>query len=265
MQSYSLLIEIGSLLFAALSYYKQSGEIRFLNSNYRNLIFKEILTKTKHKDIFHVINRNIGLLNINEIFFALIFLLLEFSLIYYRMIYVFILVVVISPIIATIYHLKLTWKDGFDLLNIIFKNKQLNKKEKRQLGIYGFMTYLFVINLTFFLFIGFLENNSLGLTESYFLAVVLLFIVPQYTCIFLMQYKLRIDFTNIIAELLKIYSVKVKTWVSVKDDISLSIEGVAIMMYPHLTLDTPDGKRMIVKWKDVKIIGYSISEKLENY
>ena len=260
MQNYSLLIGIASLIIAALSYFKQGSGARFLTGNYRNLIIKEILTKTKHEGIFRVINRNIGLLSIKEVLFALLFFAIEILPLVLGIVYAFFLVVITLPIIVTVYNLKLTRKDGFDLLDTSFKNEQLNKRKKRQLGIYGFLTYLFIINITFFLAIGFLGNDFFKIIELYLFSVAILLIVPEFACLFIMQYFLKLDYDKVIAKLLELYVVKVNTWVSLKGNISLPFEGVAKMLYPHITLDTNDGKRMLIKWKDVNILSFTVSE-----
>ena len=263
MQYYSLIIGIATVIITTLSYFKQQSGMRFFNGSYRNLIIKEVLTTAFKRNIWSAINKSIGLLDGREIIYAFLFFGIEISLILAGLLYVFFFAVVALPIIVVFYNLKLTRKQDFDLLNLVFKKEDLNKKEKRQLRIYGFLTYLFIINIIFFLIIAFFGNNSFKIIGLYLFSIAILLIVPEFAAIFIMQYYLRFDYDKVITKLFEFYKVEMEVWVSANWSVPLHFEGVAQTLYPHIKLDIADGKRMLIKWKDANILSFSVSDNKE--
>lgn len=258
-------VEFLILIFAALSFFKEPNMIR-LSGSYRNQIIKQILKTVEKESIWRRIYKNLGLTDWKQISLAFSFLIIEIVLTLTGFVMIFFLLVIAIPVFAVWYNLKLTRKGSFDFLAIIFKEKgEFKKNEKWHMKVYGLATYILIANMTFFLLLAFYANSFPGELETYLIGIILLLIFPELFSLFIMQHFLKFDYDNVIKRLLKLYKITVTLWIGKTPSAILSFEGEVISLYPHLKIVTSDGKSTtIVRWKDVSLLSYGVSKKLEN-
>ena len=154
-------------------------------------------------------------------------------------------------------------KSSFNLLDSVFHQRQITRKERYAIELYGFFTYILILNLILFVSIAFSGNSSSSVLSTYFLAVFLIIILPNLIVMLTMEVTLKFDFPNVLKYLLRHFDVFVEICSSRQQCKFIVLRGRTLKVYPYLKILTNETEKTIgiIRWGDVALLNFKVSPK----